>query len=1002
MSSEPQTPPVSPPRRSARRALAVGLGVLVIGGTGIYAARLVIARQAVDAWLRGQGVEGEMTFRALGPGGLSGALRIGPAAKPDLTAELAEIDYDLSGLWSGEGLRVKAIRLVRPELHARLRNGRLDLGRLDPLVKRLSRTPSSAAQPDIEVKSGRLRLDTEYGPLDIGLDGGLAAGRITRLDATLAPARLASGDLSVATGPGELHLVGRDDRLAVAGALRIPELKGRRGAAKTGEVILTGRLPHPDLHRRRIDGPARITLAASLIEGRLGDRTLKRARLEAELDGRASGPLAAFDLAGALALNTQVGETRIGHGDVEDLSLDARIEDLTWRRADGDRLDGRLVLTGQAGRVRQGNIEARSLDLSLAGPAAADHYGFNLDLAGRADAHGAWRGGAGGDPALRRAVADIRINAPDLRLKATEQTLALAAPRPIRIATPGGGGGQLTAPTLFDNGHGAFRLDLKGPGLPEGRLVASRYDLTPTGFTAAIDLSARGDAGPVRGASLSTAGMLRQAGSDLAYSTGRCATFSAERVALGDEDLKDLAGRLCPGGGPLLVTGRSGWRLRGRTDGLAATVPLLQARITEGAASLDARQGALIAEVAEARIADTAAEARFNPVRVSGPVRLANGAWRAEETVRDQGGRRIGLALITHDSDSGRGRAEIDTDELVFSPGGLEPAALSPKAAFIGRPASGEARFSGRFDWGPEGGSSGGRLDLGHLDFTSPAGAVEGLAGRILFTSLAPLRAAPGQTLTAEKLAVLSGLDQPKITFGLDREAVQVEAGAFGLAGGKVELESFEIPFSGGAWKGAIRFEGVELAELVQASPFAERMALTAKVAGRVPFEVTSEGVRISGGELHAVGPGRITIRRDALTGVTGAGGGATGPEGQPLATEADPYSDFVYQAMEDLAFDTMSAEVASRPGGRLGVIFRIKGRHDPPKKAEIRLSLQEVLTRRIKRKLPLPSGAVVDLTLDSSVNLDQLLSDFAEYQRLRGSRPVHARFSREPPASIP
>jgi hypothetical protein len=69
--------------------------------------------------------------------------------------------------------------------------------------------------------------------------------------------------------------------------------------------------------------------------------------------------------------------------------------------------------------------------------------------------------------------------------------------------------------------------------------------------------------------------------------------------------------------------------------------------------------------------------------------------------------------------------------------------------------------------------------------------------------------------------------------------------------------------------------------------------------------------------------------------------------------------------------------------------LFHIKGEHAPPKTQAINLTWLEVITRKINRPLPLPSGTGVDLTLDTSTNLDQLLTDFAEYQRLRGSGPV-------------
>nr|QQZ50194.1 hypothetical protein JKL49_27415 [Phenylobacterium glaciei] len=71
-------------------------------------------------------------------------------------------------------------------------------------------------------------------------------------------------------------------------------------------------------------------------------------------------------------------------------------------------------------------------------------------------------------------------------------------------------------------------------------------------------------------------------------------------------------------------------------------------------------------------------------------------------------------------------------------------------------------------------------------------------------------------------------------------------------------------------------------------------------------------------------------------------------------------------------------------------MLFHIKGENAPPTHQEIWLTPQEIITRSfLTKKLPLPSGTKVDLTLDSSLNLDQLLGDFAEYQKLRGSDAV-------------
>jgi hypothetical protein len=202
-------------------------------------------------------------------------------------------------------------------------------------------------------------------------------------------------------------------------------------------------------------------------------------------------------------------------------------------------------------------------------------------------------------------------------------------------------------------------------------------------------------------------------------------------------------------------------------------------------------------------------------------------------------------------------------------------------------------------------------------------------------------------------------------------------------------VETLEIPLVPGApTRGVLLLEGVQLHDLVEASPFGDKVDLDAKVSGKVPFEMTGNRVRISGGELKADVPGRISIDRSALTGVS-----ADTAIAAPAPVVVDPnatFTDFAYQAMENLAFDKMEASIASRDDGRLGVLFHIVGRHDPPERQRIRLTIMDLIQKRfLGRKLPLPSGTGVNLTLDTTLNLDDLLADYAEYQRARSSGPV-------------
>jgi hypothetical protein len=477
----------------------------------------------------------------------------------------------------------------------------------------------------------------------------------------------------------------------------------------------------------------------------------------------------------------------------------------------------------------------------------------------------------------------------------------------------------------------------------------------------------------------------------------RCASVQAARVELGVNDLEAVSGRLCPAGEPLLTLSGADWRIAGRAEAVAARVPFLQARVADAAGRVVMGQarGRLYATaaVADARVEDLAPPTRFEPLRVSGRAELAGDLWTAQLAVRTPSGQPVATAQLRHQGPSGRGGVDLDTGVLTFAENGLQPVQLSPLAAGIGSPATGAARFAGGFQWTPGGVTSGGVLEIPRLDFLSPAGAVEGLSGEVAFTSLAPLIAAPGQVLRAESIDAFAPLTGASVTFALGEKALVVSGGEATVGGGRVRVETLEIPLSPGQpTRGVLQFEGVQLHDLVEASPFGDRVDLDAKVSGRVPFATEGQNVRITGGELHAIQPGRLSIDRAALTSMS-ADSGSTGAAPLNAALNdpqaADTVRDLAYQAMEHLAFNNLDATIDSRPDGRMGVLFHVIGEHDPPQRQVIRLPLMDLLRRRfLDRKLPLPSGTGVNLTLDTTLNLDELLRDYADY-RGRGSSPT-------------
>ncbi len=89
------------------------------------------------------------------------------------------------------------------------------------------------------------------------------------------------------------------------------------------------------------------------------------------------------------------------------------------------------------------------------------------------------------------------------------------------------------------------------------------------------------------------------------------------------------------------------------------------------------------------------------------------------------------------------------------------------------------------------------------------------------------------------------------------------------------------------------------------------------------------------------------------------------------------------------MAFDALDATVDSRPMGRLGVVFHLKGRHDPEKDVPARIGVVELARgTAFNQPIPLPKGTPVDLTLDTSLNFDDLMAAYGRIGRSDAVQP--------------
>ena len=991
------TPPAPAARRQGLRlALAVAGVVVLVVALALYAARRTIARDALTAWLKSKGVDASAEVQALGPTGVTGSLVIGDPGRPDLTVERAEIGYGLKGL----GLEVRSIRLVRPVLRARLHHGKLLVGALDPLIAEFQKAPPqpNAVQPRIVVEGGILLLRADSGLVRVEGDGRLDDGRLQQLTARTAPTRLHGDRFDVSLGAAALSARTTGSRVEISLDAPIASAQAGQLAATGARLRITAAGPYPDLKARREVGA--LAAHAELSGGRLAfaGQSLRNGQVSAALTGQASGWIDDLAIAGRAVADLRASGAEAAGGVAGPVRASASAEDLRWTRKGGDAVQAKLAASATLDSYGLGDIKLAKVTASARGPVAVRARGADLDLTTSALGHGAWTGlGApvAGDSteiaAAKRAAAGFRFAAPAVAVRSAGGAVRARLVQPVRLIPDRGG-----AVTLAPTGTG-WRLTAAGGGLPKVDAAIGRFALAPGGAVANGRIKAALSIGPIEQGTFDASGALRIAGGTLSFTGDRCADVTARRLNFGGDDARNFVNRLCPAGGPLLTLGGGDWRVLGRAEDTAAEVPFLQAKIAKGVGRLDlgSRRGGLEAKItiASAEVTDAAPQLRFRPVGLAGQAQLARGHWTAPLAIRDGAGRPLAAAVLTHDVAAARGKVDIDTGVLRFSPGGLQPAELSPIAAPIGSPVEGQARFTGGFAWNPKSQTSSGVLEVPRLDFLSPAGKVTGLTGRLAFSSLAPIIAPPGQVLQAALVASpLGPVTDGRFVFGLQPEAIVVTGGQAAIGSGLVRIDSLEVPLTAGPpIRGVLELEGMQLHDLIESSPFGDRVDLDAKVSGRVPFTYQGDKVRIQGGSLHAVQPGRLSIQRSALVGVEATGGVATisAPVAAP-EPPTDTFSDFAYQAMENLAFSTLSAEVDSRPDGRLAVLFHIIGKHDPLQHQEIRLSWLDLIQKKfMNRKLPLPSGTGVDLTLDTSLNLDDLLGDYAEFRRLHGSAQV-------------
>ena len=455
-----------------------------------YMERRVLARELVTGWLRRQGVESEIAFKAFGPSGLSGTLRIGPLSDPDLTAELVQVQYGLPSFWSGKAIHVTAIRLIHPQLKGRWQAGRLSLGSLDPLVQQLLKLAPDPTQnpPEVTIEDGVLHLSTDYGALVAKASGQFRGGKLDRLDLIMDPTSLKSPTFHAKVGRSELHLVRFGDRLAIAAETGSSATQIAGVAAQGVDVRLAGQIPYPDMARKTANGAVSLQLTTNAKSVVIKPVQFDGLSQSFAFQGSATGTLERLALSGRGDLVTQAQAGRSGTIRGQDIRNRIQAKNLTWTRAGGDLLAATLVTQSSAKNLTTpSETYLNALAVTLNGPVHSSANGLALDMMGSATAEGGWRGlGApktGDTPAdagLKRALAAVRISAPSFQLGLQGSDLTLTLPSAIQIRPQSGGLAQVRGlgGPVYAHGVGGFVVMAAGGGLPSTTLTVPHYQMS--------------------------------------------------------------------------------------------------------------------------------------------------------------------------------------------------------------------------------------------------------------------------------------------------------------------------------------------------------------------------------------------------------------------------------------------------------------------------------------------------------------------------------------------
>lgn len=307
------------------------------------------------------------------------------------------------------------------------------------------------------------------------------------------------------------------------------------------------------------------------------------------------------------------------------------------------------------------------------------------------------------------------------------------------------------------------------------------------------------------------------------------------------------------------------------------------------------------ADFAIGRLQHLAPEPLFAALSVSGNIRnTAVDEKPAVYTLNVTGGV-PGLRYLQitgkHEPESGNGMLKAEIVPLSFSPGRLQPSALSPLLAQL-EDVSGQISADAQFNWSTAGiHSSHGVFDLKNVSLTQEATKISDLNATLNVNNLLSPSSPPRQTITIRSIDPGVPLENLLVSYqieGTNPPRIALEKAQFSMMHGMVSLEPTVINPAAVHSDMLIHINNIDLGaffNLIQV----DGLAGSGHLDGQIPLMLADNQVTIKNGHLAAKAPGVLHFKSEKAS---------------QLLASAGEEMNLLLQAMQDFHYTELSLDL--------------------------------------------------------------------------------------------